>query len=46
MNWRNKVDEWDEEFYQDIPRKVKLPKMKDVEKSVASKKRRYNENKQ
>ncbi len=46
MNWRNQVDEWDEEFYQDLRRKVKLPKMKDVEKSIASKKRRYGENKQ
>ena len=46
MNWRNQIDEWDEEFYEDRPRKGKLPKMKDVEKSLASKKRKDIENKQ
>lgn len=44
MNWRNQLDEWDEEFYEDRPKKgKKLPKMKDVEKSMASKKKRNNE---
>ena len=46
MNWRNQIDEWDEEFYEDRPRKGKLLKMKDVEKSLASKKRKDIENKQ
>lgn len=46
MNWRNQIDEWDEELYEDRPRKSKLPKMKDVEKSLASKKRKDIENKQ
>ena len=32
MNWRNQIDEWDEELYEDRTRKGKLPKMKDVEK--------------
>lgn len=41
MNWRNDLDEWDDSFYEDKPRKrKKLPKMKDIEKSMASKKRR------
>jgi len=46
MNWRNQIDEWDEELYKDRPREGKLPKMKDVEKSLASKKRKDIENKQ
>lgn len=47
MNWRNQLDEWDEGFYEDRPKKgKKLPKMKDVEKSMASKKKRNNEKKQ
>ncbi len=45
MNWRNNLDEWDEEFHENKPRKSKkLPKMKDIEKSMASKKRRDNKN--
>ena len=45
MNWRNKLDEWDEDFYENKPRKSKkLPKMKDIEKSMASKKRRNSKN--
>lgn len=47
MNWRNDLDEWDDSFYEDKPRKrKKLPKMKDIEKSMASKKRRDSKNNQ
>jgi|TARA_B110000977_G_scaffold141373_1_gene179371 hypothetical protein len=47
MNWRNRIDEWDESLYEDKPKKGKnLPKMRDIEKSIASKKRKDFKNKQ
>jgi hypothetical protein len=47
MNWRNNIDEWDESLYEDKPKKGKnLPKMRDIEKSIASKKRKDFKNKQ